>query len=57
MKLDKGALSQTRGESAGHGNSHAKKPYRRPSLAIYGSVRELTGSGTGGAADANMPML
>lgn len=34
----------------------AKLPYMRPSLTLYGSVRELTGSGSGGDSDGGMPM-
>ena len=33
-----------------------KLAYKSPSLIAYGSVRELTGSGTGGVADGGMFM-
>lgn len=33
-----------------------KLVYQSPLLTIFGSVRELTGSGTGGAFDGGMPM-
>jgi hypothetical protein len=36
--------------------SSGKAPYARPSLSVFGSVRELTGSGTGGTADGGMFM-
>jgi hypothetical protein len=37
--------------------SAGKAPYERPTLSVFGSVRELTGSGTGGSSDGGMPML
>lgn len=32
----------------------AKRAYQRPSLTVYGSVRELTGAATGTAGDGNV---
>ena len=37
-------------------SSQGKLPYRTPSLKVHGSVRELTGSGSGGNADGAMFM-
>ena len=34
----------------------SRKPYQRPVLTDYGDVVQLTASGTGGSADATMPM-
>ena len=36
--------------------SQVKLAYRTPSLKVHGSVRKLTGSGTGGLADGGMFM-
>ena len=38
-------------------SSQGKLPYRTPSLKVHGSVRELTGSGSGGTADGGMFMV
>ena len=41
----------------GDGASAAGKlTYRSPTLTVYGSVKDLTGSGTGGSSDGGMPM-
>ena len=37
-------------------SSQRKLPYRTPTLKVHGSVRELTGSGSGGNADGTMFM-
>lgn len=36
--------------------SNPKRAYRMPTLTVYGSVRELTGAGSGSMSDATNMM-
>jgi hypothetical protein len=51
--MAKSQQSSTAGKSkAGDGRgSRGKQPYRTPTLTVYGSIRDMTGSVTGGRGD------
>lgn len=56
MSEDKNAVGNGNCNQADQGSVLTKLSYQRPSLTIFGSVRELTGSGSGSGGDNGMPM-